>query len=280
MKVSQALCEEFLAFHPVDAARVAETLEERELGRFLSSMNPPAAAALVSRLSAHIAAACLSRMTPRVAGEICSSLNIELRSRLLRHLPERVRNRILAVLTPEEARLARRLLSLPPGTAAELMDPTVFALPEDITVGEGLQRASRTARGVRRYVYVLNRDHHLVGVVTLPELLQAPNNRVVGSVMRREVQWLRADMAHRDIVNSPYWLELTALPVIDDDGTFLGIVDHRSLARIRAELSRAAPTSDMWETAVALGDLYWWGLAGVMDDLARHAEPTNDARGT
>ena len=272
MTASQALCKEFLVSHPLDAARVAETLPESELGRLVSLVDPPAAAALVARLSPQIAAACLGRITPRRAAEICSALNVELRVRLLRHLSESVRNRVLAALGPDEARLAERLLALPPGTAFELMDPTVFTLPEDVTVGQGLQHARRTPHGVRRYVYVLNRDHVLVGIVTLPELLQAPNNQIVGSIMLKEVQTLSPEMTHRDVVNSPYWLELTALPVVDSDGTFLGAIDHRSLARVRAELANAPQRSDMWETAVALGDLYWWGLAGIMDGLARRTE--------
>jgi magnesium transporter len=160
------------------------------------------------------------------------------------------------------------MLRYPPGTAGGLMDPFVFTVPDDVTVKETLKRARVASLEMPFYVYVVDRTQTLVGVVSLKKLIRARHADPISTVMRRDVVSLSAMAPQPEIVKNPHWREFHTLPVTDEDNLFLGVVRYETIARLREELADASNDEGMLDTALALGELYWIGLSGVMDGIA------------
>ena len=119
--------------------------------------------------------------------------------------------------------------------AALLIDlwlPPAAALRMSVTRwAQAMKRVRRLRRGLKFYVYVVNSQEQLSGVVTLHELLNAPAARLISDIMVRKVVSLRAGETMPLVAQSPYWRNYNALPVTDQDGVLVGVIRQRNLRR-------------------------------------------------
>lgn len=268
MSTTRQLCTSFLEDHPIDAIRVLEHLSADVLGPYLARLRPVAAATVLEHAAPSMSAACMVHMSPRAASKIVTRLHPDFRIAVLRQLAPKLQKQVIREFAPDVAEQSRRLLRYPEGTIGNLLEPFALTVSEDISAAQALKRVKKTKQRVRFYVFVVDRDFKLTGVVSLHELMRAAGDSPVSSIMIREVVRLQVGMAHEDMVKSPYWRQFNALPVVDEDGMFLGLIRHQTLAWVRDELKQAADQNDAMDTVLALGELYWLGLAGVMDGIA------------
>ncbi len=91
---------------------------------------------------------------------------------LIDHLPEELSSEVLELMRRSESGQVESLLEYGEQTAGRIMNPSVFALGEDLTVGESIT-ALQNARDVEMvfYLYVVDARRHLVGVTSLRRLL-------------------------------------------------------------------------------------------------------------
>lgn len=174
----------------------------------------------------------------------------------------------LAALLDETAEPLARLLRYPEGTAGALMDPRVLALPEDLSAADALGRMRRAARQVFYYLYVVDREQRLRGVLNLRELLLAPPRTPLAAAMRQSVARIPARADRVAILAHPAWREYHALPVVDEGGILLGAIRYETLRRLEAEAKPGDRAGDPLATMVTLGELCWQGMARVLADFA------------
>lgn len=280
MDTEKLLALNFAQEHPSDAALILERLAPEDAADYLDELPPRAAAEVVDRMASSAAADCIGRLSRQRFGQIISTLPLNSAAGLLRRLEPERQEHLLKQAPPEVAALLGRLLRYPENCAGALMDPRVLALPEDITASEALARVRRVPRRALYYLYVVNREQKLVGVLNLRELMLAAPRDNLTAAMRREVWRLTALAGRAAIVDHPAWREVHALPVVDDDGVFLGVLRYETLRRLEGETKSPSPAGGALSAVLSLGELYWVGLAGVLTDLtalgtARLKEPSN-----
>lgn len=278
MQASELLTATFLAAHPEDAARVLERLSPAEQGRVLARNPAAVAAQVLQRFPPTVAAASLSSMPPAAAGAILEALPLDLKVNVIRPLSDAERARLLAALDPAAAEPLLRLLRYPEGTAGALMDPYVLTLPEDISVAESLRRTKASRQGLLYYLYVIDRQQRLVGVTTLRELMRARVSEPLATVIGRDVAKINAHARSEEVVRSPYWRAFHALPVVDDKGFFLGVIRYETLQRLQDEAQQLDHEGSAMDTILALGELYWIGLTGMLRGVSTEADEKSNRR--
>jgi len=103
-------------------------------------------------------------------------------------------------------------------------------------------------------------------VVSLRELLDPARRGPLLSLARAVEPFpARADVAAMSV--HPGWYEHDSLPVVDERGVYLGAVRHERL-RQQQGAPGARRTRGGVEAVVALGELYWLGLSGLVTGLA------------
>ncbi len=264
MEVSQRLCNAFIKDHSQEAARRLESFPPDTVRELLATSPPMTVAKVLEHMDPVLVAGCLRGMPPADAGAIISHLPFDFSVVVLRHVSEDGQNAILDAVQAELSQPLRRLLQYPENTAGALMDPLSLSVAEDVTVAEAIKHAKDTTHALRYYVYVVDRNHKLVGVVTLRQLLRARPSDSIASIMQRDIVCLNADLAREGIVDSPHWQRFHALPVVDASGIFLGALRHETLHRLQQQLVQVAQSEGGLNTALALGELYWIGLAGLL----------------
>lgn len=258
----------FLRHHPISSARTLEAFDPREAAAALEVVGPDDAADIIERLSPPHGAACLAALEH--AGAVLARLEVDVAALLLRRLPEESRRTLLDAASSDLAAQLHRLLDYPEGTAGALADPTPLVLPFDITAGEALDRVRAAAATAMYYLYVLDRDRRLVGVLTLRELMLAAPGAGLEGLMQRRPERLRASMDRTAILAHPGWRVFHALPVTDEERRFVGALRYETLRAIDRE-GEVGMTEGLTTTAVALGELYWVGLTGVLEGLGHTA---------
>ena len=268
MEVDRLLSEAFVASHPTEAARAAETHPPAVIAAFLSdSARDPLIPALAA-MDPAVAAAALAEVEAAVAAGFFEALPAHSARTLMRRLAPEARTRVLERLAPRAAVRVRTLLRHAPGSAGALLDPAVPTASPDRTVGETLRRV-RDGDGDAHdgYLFVVARDGALRGAVGPRELLTAGPEALVGALARRAVAAVPATADRDTILAHPARNAPHGLPVVDAEGRFLGVVRPETVRRLKSA-ARATPLGTAAvDAAIDLGELAWAGGAALVGEL-------------
>lgn len=265
MTAIAALLDVFAQEHPNDVARLLDRGEAAEVGPLLDGMEREAAARLLSRMNAARAAEVVTRLERERAAQLLAEAGVSRAALILSHVDAATRSGVLEQMKGREAEAVRRLLVHAARTAGSVMDAMVLSVANDATAGEALMQAKRSPANTLFYVYVVDREQLLVGVVTLAELLAVEPDTTVQSLMTDRPDAIGSRASLLALVAHPAWRDHHALPVVDDRGVLLGAIRYETARRIEAELGKAVKQSDMSQTAGALGQLYAIGALGMVE---------------
>jgi magnesium transporter len=146
---------------------------------------------------------------------------------LLQQVPEEERAELLALIDPETRREVTALLAYAEDEAGGLMSPRYARLRADMRVDEAiayLRRQARQRLETIYYIYVLDAEQRLIGVVSFRELFGAPPDKTVRDVMRTQVVSVPDDMDQEAVAGVIAEHDLMAVPVVDSGGRIKGIV--------------------------------------------------------
>jgi magnesium transporter len=273
MSTVHSLAHRYATVHPGAAAKRLQELASDEAAAFLAGLEPNAAAVVVAELWPQTAAAILDHFPLDHAAKILEKLNLSRTVALLRQLPTDARDKILGAMPPTIEPRVRSALSLPAGTAGSEADAEVIPYDADATVGEALARGSDPRLP---YLYVIDRDYRLVGVVHRRDAENSDQTASLRSIMNAPLQKVPATMSLAILHQHGAWSAFDALPVVDARGAFLGVIRHKAL-RASPQTSRKVPGPTTALTALLdLGEVYWSGLFSAIEVLAEGgAKPEN-----
>lgn len=148
------------------------------------------------------------------------------RADLVQALPEHVRGELLPLLAQAERLDIRRLVSYPEESVGAVMTTDYATLPEGVTVGQALEHLRRVApnRETIYYVYVVDPDRHLKGVVSLKTLILAKPWLKVANLMTSDVVSVPVDEDQEEVAREVEKYDWLAIPVVDAEGRLVGIV--------------------------------------------------------
>jgi len=266
--------------HPREAASTVESLPADEAAAVLAAAPVEPAARVLECMVASVGAATIERLGAERARDILVAIEPNVSVHMLRRLPEDRRQAMIDALPPVRRLSLMTLLSHAENTAGALMDPDELVLPDDISVREARSRIKEAPNHVHYNLYVVDREHRLVGVLNQSELMAADANQRLADVMVKATMSIRSGADLPRVLENPGWRQVSALPVIDKEKRFIGVIRYRklrSLESARDDVHAQAPVS----TARSLGELYAAGLGGLVEALAAIAtgKASHDKRG-
>jgi magnesium transporter len=101
-------------------------------------------------------------------------------------------------------------------------------LPAHITAADALDRLRLQApdKETIYYVYVLDENRKLLGVISLRDLILANRHTLVRDIMEKEIVSVRVTDDREQVARDIARFDLLAIPVVDEDGRLIGIVTH------------------------------------------------------
>ena len=268
MDTELAIVQEFISSYPVDAVRILEGLPIEDTVSLLEELPTEHAVGMVNLMDLSAATQCLEALDTDLAGAIVGDLPLDIASVFLRAMETQRSESVLGGLQEEAAASLRLVLTYPEGTAGALMDPRILSVPEDITMDDALGRVRRHPQRVMYYLYVVNADRVLVGVLTFRELMLAQPDARIGSMMHTDLLRIPARTDRLAILAHPGWLRVHALPVVDDSGRLVGAIRYETLRRIERDIEQSHQTASTRAVGAALGELYRIGLTGLVESAS------------
>lgn len=147
---------------------------------------------------------------------------------LLRRLMPRVAESLIRLVDEADRRDIATLVRQDPNTAGGVMTTDYAWLPAGITATEALDRLRLQApeRETIYYVFVLDDEHRLLGVLSLRDLILAARHALVKDIMEKEIVTVRATVDREQVAQEMARYDLLAIPVVDDQNRMVGIVTH------------------------------------------------------
>ncbi len=214
--------------HAADLADIAETLERVDVARLLKVLPPARAADVMEYLEEELRTELLEEMTPREAAALVTEMNPDDRADALEELEDESIDEILSEIPAAARHETEQLLAYDTDSAGGLMTTEFVSVPEDMTVEDALAAVRRIARGGRREamytVYATDTEGRVQGVMSLRELLAAPEGAKVSDVAWGEVVSVLPDADRETVAQLTRNYDLVAIPVVDESMRILGVV--------------------------------------------------------
>jgi magnesium transporter len=156
---------------------------------------------------------------------------------LLKQLDPEVVESLMPLVAKAERQDIRTLLSFPEGSAGSVMTTEYASLPAEITAGDAitLLRQQAPSRETIYYIYVLDEVRHLLGFVSLRDLILAKPTTPVAEIMQRDVISVRADQDQEEVARELAKYDFLALPVVDNQNCLIGIITHDDVLDVMIE---------------------------------------------
>jgi magnesium transporter len=222
----KALCE---TLHPATVAEaLSEDFEVDEIWRFLQQSDIKTQAAIFEYFPIDWQVKMVEGTGQQHVAKLIEQMSHDDRVDLLRRLMPRVAESLLRLVDEADRRDIATLVKYEENTAGALMTTDYAWLPDHITVTEALDRLRLQAPKSETiyYVYILNDQRKLLGVVSLRDLILAPRYTRVVDLMEREVITVRVGDDREQVAQEMARYDLLALPVVDDEDRLVGIVTH------------------------------------------------------
>lgn len=225
------------ALYPAVAAEVLDDMPPAEIWKILSTCAIGRAAEIFEFLSPERQLQLVDLMDRRQLSQIIEHMSADDRVDLLEQMDDEHVEALLPLIAQAERNEIRKLLSYPDNSAGSIMTTEYAYAPSNITVREALERLKQQAPDSETiyYMFVVDDDRHLQGVVTLRELFLARSNIRLSELMRPGLVLVHVNDDKEFAARQLALYDLLALPVVDDQDRLVGIITHDDILDVVQE---------------------------------------------
>ncbi len=245
----EALREIFCEYEPVEVAEILKEFALKERVMLFSLWNTDLAADVFEKMEKDDQIALMGAIDEAPKGKILNELAPDERADFFEELPEKMVNRFLSIMEREEARDTRELMTYDASTAGGRMTTEFAHLKEDMTVQGALEELRKTAKELEMiyYIYIDGKYNHLVGIISLKELIMAEPTTRLSEIMHSKLITIPIDMDQEHMAAEIAKYDFLALPVVDNLGRMKGIITVDDVIDVIEE----EDTEDMYKFGAA-----------------------------
>jgi len=257
--------------------RMLEKIHPADLGPLLGDLTPDEIRTVIDLLfKHHRAGAMLKELPPEMLPEVFETVSdqrlvdllegVELDDmlELIEGIPKDRLEAVRALLPEVTLEELRKAEIYPPSSAGRAMTTTYMALDEKMTAQEAIDsiRASGELDESVLYLYVIDEERRLRGVVPIRRLVTSPPDRSCADMMNRESISTPPEADQEEVARLVARYDLLAIPVTDVDGTLLGVITVDDVIDVITEEA----TEDMYH------------LAGLSEEDRVFTKPSHSVR--
>ena len=158
--------------------------------------------------------------------DLLNDLDPDDRTAFFEELPGKVSQRLMQMLSKEEYAIAARLLGYPEESIGRLMTPEYVAIRPYFTVQQALEHIRKFGHDSEtlNVIYVVDEHWKLIDDIRIKEIILASPDRIISEITDNRFVAFNAYDDQEVAVKVFLDHDRVALPVVDTDGTLLGIV--------------------------------------------------------
>ncbi len=212
--------------HPAEAAQIFRNLESEERQRaFAVIADGEQMAEILAECDQHIVGELLEPMPDAEIVTLLKEIGSDDARHILEALPEERADQVVEQMDVHESFAIEDIMAYAPDSAGSIMSDSFVAFYEETTVEEVIGEV-RKANEVDYvfYVYALDKDRRLTGVISLRQLLLAEPAKRLSEVMTSVVWSVNVHADQEDVARQVSRYNILAIPVVDDSGDMVGVV--------------------------------------------------------
>jgi magnesium transporter len=235
--------------HPADVAHLFPYLTPKEQQTLFNLIeDTETAASVLSELDYVSGAQLLEKIGQEAITEVLQEMPYDDAVEIIRNMPEEIAEEILSTMKDEHSEEIEQLLKYEEDTAGGIMSTEFFCLTEDTTVQQAID-ALQQAKDVEMvfYLYVVDRHNHLVGVLSLRQLLMVSPSKILKDIMVTDVISVRTNKDQEEVAQLVERYNILALPVVDEWNKLVGLITVDDVI----DVLREEATEDIYKMAGA-----------------------------
>ena len=224
----KAFREEYLSLHPYDRAIFYEnvTASHRKTMYFYLSPKELAEIFETSEIDESEYKQFLQEMDTTYAADMISYMFVDNAVDVLKELDKLHVASYLTLMNKDSAAQIKALLHYEEYTAGSIMTTEYVSIPQNSTVRSAMTilRNEAPAAETIYYIFVVDEDNHLTGVVSLRDLIITDEDTLIQSIMNDRVVSVFVSDDQEDVARTTQDYNLLAVPVVDFQYHMLGII--------------------------------------------------------
>ncbi len=220
--------DEFMNMHPYDQAQFFAKVEEGLRSKIFHYLSPEEMAELFENLEIQDEEykELLSEMNPTYAADMLSEMYADDAVDVLNELDKDQVVTYLTIMDDHAAQEIRELLHYEEYTAGSIMTTEFVAISANQTVRSAMNILKKEAPKAETiyYIYVIDDDKKLVGVVSIRDLIVSEDNTMISEIMNERVRSISVGEDQEEVAKTVLDYNFLALPVVDFQNHLLGII--------------------------------------------------------
>ena len=211
---------------PADIAELFDELPKQQYAVVFRILPKELAAEVFVELDSDLQQILIESFSDLELRNVLEELYMDDAADLVEEMPANVVKRILQNVTPEARKTVNELLKYPEDSAGSIMTTEFVRLKQDMTVDEAFSLIRKVAfdKETIYTCYVTDRNSHLIGVVTVKDLLCANHSTKIADIMEDHVVSVNTLEDKEDVAATISKYDALALPVVDAENRLVGIV--------------------------------------------------------
>lgn len=225
-KDQNKLRELFDDIHPYDIGQVLINIDTEKRSELFDYLSNAELAEAIQELEYDDQKIIIDDIGMARASEILVEMSYDDAVDLIGELDEEEKEEIFSLMDDEEEANIKELLRYPENSAGGLMTTEYVYLPINFTAEEAIAKLRDMAPEAETvyYLYVIDKDERLIGVLSLRDLIIAKPETKVSDIMYERIVSVPIDMDQEEVAKTMEKYSFLAIPVVDKDNKLVGIV--------------------------------------------------------
>ena len=221
--------------HPVDLADILEELDHDERIALFSQLDTEHASDTLEELEPRVQRDLVSSITKARAAELINDMTPAQAADTLAALPASDVDVILALIDTDEARKIVHLLEHHDDKIANFATEHFIAFPPDAEIRHVLDQYRALAKDadIVMYVYVVDKDNRLIGVLDIKELLRADPSERLSDQMTTNLITLNTESTIKDASKLFARYSFRAIPIVNEQESIVGVIPYRDVMDLK-----------------------------------------------
>lgn len=220
--------------HPADVANLIENLTLPESTKLVQSFDKETAAEVLGEVDPKYKDTLLEHISSKSLATIMEKMPTDEAVDVLKDLSEHKRVQVFRRLGVRKAKTLHRLSGYKDDIAGGLMTSEYMAINKDQSVAQAVKQIKKNSDQFKSlyHVFVVDDDHHLLGVVSIRTLLLSSPRQKVTEIMSKVLKTLRLQTKFEDIARFMTKYDLLSMAVVDKKKVIRGIVTVDDILRM------------------------------------------------
>jgi len=225
------LKEKLADMHPVDLADIIEELDHEQRVIVFSSLDTEQASDTLEEIEPNVQRDIIASLTKEKVVQLLNEMTPGQAADILSVLPSTDARVIIAALNPDNARKIQSIIGKQEERVINLTTQKILKFLPDTIVERIQNDFPRYARDkdVIMYIYVVDEQETLLGVIDLKELLKADDRMHLRDIMVENVITLSTASTLKEASKQFARYDFRALPVTDDEHHLVGVIPYRDV---------------------------------------------------